>query len=37
MKMRPVDVLNNLKGHVLWPQSYHLSEDEASRTVQDRK
>lgn len=29
MKMRPVDVLNNLKGHVLWPQSYHLSEAEA--------
>lgn len=29
MKMRPIDVLNNLKGHVLWPQSYHLSEAEA--------
>ena len=29
MKMRPVDVLNNLKGYALWPQSYHLSESEA--------
>lgn len=27
--MRKIDVLNNLKGHVLWPQSYHLSEAEA--------
>lgn len=29
MKMRPVDILNNLRGWVHWPQSYHLSEDEA--------
>lgn len=29
MEMRKIDVLNNLKGHVLWPQSYHLSEAEA--------
>lgn len=29
MVMRKIDVLNNLKGHVLWPQSYHLSEAEA--------
>lgn len=28
-EMRPVDVLNNLRGHALWPQSYHLSEAEA--------
>lgn len=34
MKMRPVDVLNNLKGHVLWPQSYHLSEDEARTCIE---
>lgn len=34
MKMRPVDVLNNLKGHVLWPQSYHLSEDEAAVCIE---
>ena len=29
MVMRKIDVLNNLKGHALWPQSYHLSEAEA--------
>ena len=34
MKMRPVDVLNNLKGWVLWPQSYHLSEDEAKTCIE---
>ena len=34
MKMRPIDVLNNLKGHVLWPQSYHLSEDEARTCIE---
>lgn len=34
MKMRPVDVLNNLKGHALWPQSYHLSEDEARTCIE---
>lgn len=33
MKMRPVDVLNNLRGWVLWPQSYHLSEDEAKTCI----
>ncbi len=32
--MRPVDVLNNLKGYVLWPQSYHLSEDEARTCIE---
>ena len=34
MKIRPIDVLNNLKGHVLWPQSYHLSEDEARTCIE---
>lgn len=34
MKTRPVDVLNNLKGWVLWPQSYHLSEDEARTCIE---
>lgn len=34
MKMRPIDVLNNLKGHMLWPQSYHLSEDEARTCIE---
>lgn len=34
MKMRPVDVLNNLRGWVLWPQSYHLSEDEAKTCIE---
>lgn len=34
MKIRPVDVLNNLKGWVLWPQSYHLSEDEAKTCIE---
>ena len=29
MNIRPIDVLNNLKNHTLWPQSYHLSKDEA--------
>ena len=33
MKMRSVDVLNNLRGWVLWPQSYHLSEDEAKTCI----
>lgn len=32
--MRKIDVLNNLKGHVLWPQSYHLSEDEAKTCIE---
>ncbi len=34
MKIRPIDVLNNLKGHMLWPQSYHLSEDEARTCIE---
>lgn len=31
--MRPIDVLNNLKGWVMWPQSYHLSESEAQTCI----
>ena len=34
LEMRPVDVLNNLRGHILWPQSYHLSEAEARVCVE---
>lgn len=32
--MRPIDVLNNLKNHTLWPQSYHLSEGEAQTCIE---
>lgn len=34
LEMRPIDVLNNLKNHTLWPQSYHLSEAEAKVCVE---
>lgn len=33
LEMRLIDVLNNLKGHDLWPQSYHLTESEAKTCI----
>lgn len=34
MIMRPIDVLNNLRNHTLWPQSYHLTEAEAKTCME---